>query len=409
MATKTATIPEEKPQKILPYERWKKTRALMDWLLDEGRKVKSGVELIDGFSEQIRSAGVPLDRAQLAIRLLHSEYSGFGCHWERDEPTEFYPFAYSPGPSHAYDKSPYAIAHRTGEWVDLHIPETPDETFGVIPELKEEGYMHYICIPFLFKSGLANGMTLATKAYTGFSEDDRIIIGLAAPALAAAAEILALDTMLDDLLRIYVGDEPHRRILNGDVHRGEVTRVRSAILFADMRNFTTLSLDLSAEEVTQLLNRYYDCVVPAVEARGGEVLKFIGDGVLAMFRAEAGSTGGACALAQEAAEEALRLVAELDPEDGPAFKIGVALHFGKVAYGNVGSGERLDFTMVGRDVNMASRIASLCSVLERELLISEAFAGRLSIRPTRYLGAYPLRGIPGLQSLFEIDAAAARS
>ena len=392
----------ETPKKLIPFERWLKVKILTNWLLDDARKLSSPVDLIDGFCERALNAGLPLDRAQLAIRLLHSEHSGFGCHWERGAETDHYPFAYTPGPSPAYDNSPYRLAHETEQWVELWIANTPNDAFGVVPELKEEGYVHYFCIPFRFKNGLSNGMTLATKNPKGFSKEDKAVMGLVTPALAAAAEIFALDRMLDDLLRIYVGDEPHKRILKGNVHRGEVTRVRSAVLFADMRNFTTMSLDMTAEEVTDLLNRYYDCVVPAVEERGGEVLKFIGDGVLAMFRAEAGRTGGACRLAYEAAEDALARVAARD-DDGPDFSIGIALHFGKLAYGNVGSGERLDFTVIGRDVNAASRIANLCGELDRPLLMSEPFAGRLNSVDTRYLGAYPLKGIPGLQAIFEVD------
>lgn len=407
----TATLKDWTSQNttLLPRERWIKTKALMGWLLGDARRVGDGIQLIDGFCEGLRDAGLPLDRATIAIRLLHSEYSGLGCNWLLGEPTTQNPFAYSPGPSPVYDKSPFRKAHDTGEWVELWLPETPDDAFGIVPELKEAGFVHYLCIPFIFKNGRSNGITLATKSPDGFSEEDLTIIGLVSPALAAAAEILALDTQLDDLLRIYVGDEPRRRILDGDVHRGEVVRVRSAILFADMREFTRLSLDLTAEQVTELLNRYYDCVVPAVEAHGGQVLKFIGDGVLAMFRAEEGRTGVACAAAYEAARDALGRVFEFGPQASPSFTIGISLHFGKVAYGNVGSGERLDFTMIGRDVNMASRIASLCSDLGRTLLMSEAFAGRLGNKPSRYLGAYPLRGIPGLQSLFEIDDIAQRS
>ncbi len=403
MATATKKDWTSRPSTTLPYDRWIKTKALMGWLLGDARRANDGIELIDGFCERALDAGLPIDRANIAIRLLHSEHAGYGCSWAPGTQTVQNPFAYSPGPSPVYDASPYRRAHDTGEWVELRLAETPDDAFGIVPDLKAGGFVHYLCIPFIFKTGLSNGLTLATRRETGFTDEDLTIIDLVTPAFAAAAEILALNTMLDDLLRIYVGDEPHRRILDGEVHRGEVTRVRSAILFADMRNFTSLSLDLTAEQVTDLLNRYYDCVVPAVEANGGEVLKFIGDGVLAMFRAEEGKTGGACADAFRAARAALNKVVEIGPIATPTFSIGIALHFGKVAYGNVGSGERLDFTMIGRDVNMASRIANLCGELDRTLLMSEAFSGRLGDEPSRYLGAYPLRGIPGLQALYEVD------
>ncbi|MBK5949767.1 hypothetical protein CH339_00900 [Rhodobium orientis] len=394
--------PEFTKTKPLPQERWLKTKAAIGWLLGDGRRATNGADFIEGLCAHARATGLPVERAAIAIRLLHSEYAGLGFHWQLGQQATVNPYAYTPGPSPAYDNSPYKAAHDTGEWVMLWLADTPDDAYGIVPELKAGGYTHYICIPFSSRFGLSNGLTLATRDPGGFSDDDLMVIAMLAPAVAAAAEILSLDRMLDDLLRIYLGDEPHRRVLEGNVHRGEVTRVRAAILFADMRHFTTLSLDMSAEAVTGLLNRYYDCVVPAVEERGGEILKFIGDGVLAMFPAEEGASDDACQAAYAAAKDVQKRAARIGGEAEPGFSVGVALHFGRVAYGNVGSGHRLDFTMIGRDVNAASRIASLCGELQRKILMSKDFAGRLKDDPTRYLGAYPLRGIPGLQEIHEV-------
>jgi len=250
---------------------------------------------------------------------------------------------------------------------------------------------------------MQNGFSFATKAEGGFSDQDMAMLKAIFPVLASLMEILALTRILNEVVRLYVGDEPRQRILAGDVHRGEVTRINSAILFADMRGFTSLSMGLEAEQVTELLNRYYDCVVPHVEAQGGEVLKFIGDGVLAIFRSGVDVPApGPRALA--AARASLNAVddLEVDGDGPPAFDVGIALHLGEAAYGNVGSGQRLDFTVIGKDVNIASRIADLCGRLERRLLISSAFRDALSTKAAEELGDFELKGVGAPQTVYAL-------
>lgn len=197
--------------------------------------------------------------------------------------------------------------------------------------------------------------------------------------------------MLEDVTRMYVGEEPHKRILSGDVHRGEVTRIKSAILFADMRAFTSITAEMSAEKTTALLNDFFDCIVPAIEAERGEVLKFMGDGVLAIFREE-NDAPKACKRALAATRTGLRSVANRNATMEPGFEIGIALHFGDVAYGNIGSGMRLDYTVVGRDVNLASRVATLCGKLDARVLVSERFRKLVGDQTFRSAGQHDLKG-----------------
>jgi adenylate cyclase len=181
-----------------------------------------------------------------------------------------------------------------------------------------------------------------------------------------------------------------------------VLRIRAAILFADMRDFTGLTSRLSEEAATALVNEYYDCIVPPIDERGGEVLKFMGDGILAIFRAGESGDIEACMRAFAAARAALlKVLRRNDKSDGRArFEVGIALHFGNAAYGNVGSGARLDYTVIGRDVNLASRIADLCGRLDQSLLLSDAFQLRLSEHELRNLGAFALKGVGQKQTVF---------
>ena len=213
------------------------------------------------------------------------------------------------------------------------------------------------------------------------------------PTFALITELRAVSKRLDDVLRIYVGDEPHRAILSGAILRGQVTRIRSAILFADMRSYTRLSSDLSPEAAVTLLNDYFDCLVPPIEDEGGEVLKYLGDGLLAIFRDRGDDTGGAPQSALTAATQALRRVDAANQEGRfPApVALGIALHHGDAAYGNVGSGQSLDFTVIGRDVNLASRIATLNKRLGEPLLMSRPFVNHLWGNP-QPLGAHEVDG-----------------
>ncbi|HET7210406.1 MAG TPA: adenylate/guanylate cyclase domain-containing protein [Methyloceanibacter sp.] len=190
------------------------------------------------------------------------------------------------------------------------------------------------------------------------------------------------------------------RILSGDVRRGEVLRIRAAILFADMRDFTGLSAHLPEEAATALVNDYYDCIVPPIDERGGEVLKFMGDGILAIFRAGEDADSEACLRAFAAARAGLLRVARHNTASNIRFDVGIALHFGNAAFGNVGSGARLDYTVIGADVNLASRIADLCGELGEGLLLSNAFQSRLSEQELRRLGVFPLKGVDEAQAVF---------
>ncbi len=377
----------------LPPARQAAALSLIGYMLGEGLQVQDADDVLTGMSERIVAAGVPLDRASSIVPLLHAEAAASARFWEKGKGARSYSFPYSPG-GDGYEKSPAAYVHETGEWLILWLPDTADDAFNIVPELKEDGYTHYVMMPVFMKNGMANTFSFTTRSPDGFSDEDFAFFRAIFPAIAATQEILATHRMMAEAMRMYVGNEPYTRIASGDVHRGEVMHIRSAIFFADMRGFTRLTSDMSAEDATALLNAYYDCIVPEVEAQGGEVLKFIGDGILAIFRAE-GDGEATCAQALEAARAALAAVA-----GQTRFEVGIGLHFGEAAYGNVGSGARLDYTVIGRDVNLAARIAGLCGTLEAPLILSEAFRDRAGKDGTHSLGRHPLKGLQEEEEVF---------
>ncbi len=375
----------------------RKAGEIRDWLLDGAVFMPDLSDALTELCERIVAAGVPIARSATVVQLLNASTQAAGREWHLGGKTIERLFPYGAQSERSYERSPYAQAHRTGEWVEIRPMEAALDAYGVVPELRAGGFTHYVCIPLTFSNGRRrNGLTFATKQPSGFTASDLTFLRALVPAIRSVMEIRAGERILNEILQTYVGGDPHDRILAGDIHRGKVTRIKSALLFSDLRGFTNLSMILPEEDITELLNRYFDCVVPEVEKRGGEVLKFIGDGVLAMFQQQDADAMKACTHALEAATASL---ARIDSANGlgslPAPLIaGIALHYGEAAYGNVGSGERLDFTVIGRDVNIANRITRLNGRLNRPILMSEAFAAQIG-GATQHLGAFELKGVPG--------------
>ena len=367
--------------------------ALRDWLVTAAGQMEDPNEVLSGFLDRLIELGLPIDRAVSAIEALHSEYAGIGRFWTREEGTVVRYLPHGDRRETIYQTSPFAHVSRTGEWLILDLSNTPDDLFPIIPELKEAGYRHYVTVPIRFTNGAENAISFETRSSEGFGTRALTILRMVIPSFALVTELRATSNRLDQVLRIYVGDEPHRAILSGAIQRGQVTRIRSAILFADMRDYTHISSTLSPESAVELLNNYFDCLVPPIEDEGGEVLKYLGDGLLAIVRDKGDDTGGAAQSALTAATKALRRI-EIANNEGRfpvPINVGFALHHGDAAYGNVGSGQRLDFTVIGRDVNLASRIAELNKSLGEPLLMSKPFVEHLWGNPSP-LGAHDVEG-----------------
>ena len=380
-------------------------RQLERWLIEQGAPAADPGKVLIGFSEQLLALGLPLVRTTLHVRSLHSLRIGVTRIWRKGRKLEEVHFPHGSREDPVYLNSPLKYVYDTREWLDLRIDESAFERFNIVSDLRELGVTHYIVAPMFYTNGTENAVTWATDRPEGFSEDELTLLRSVFPILSRVFELRTLYRTFDDVLRIYAGRGPADRILSGQVYRGNVARIESAILFCDMRNFTALSSTMPAEDLVTLLNEYYDCVVPAVIGRAGEILKYLGDGILAIFPAgeedeEEVSPKVAtysCAAAFEASTAIIEAIKQRNAErDGSDVLIetGIALHYGRAAYGNVGSGERLDFTVIGRDVNLTSRISRLCSVLDRPILMSADFAQRAG-EDCCAIGSFELKGIDG--------------
>jgi len=394
------------------------TRAqeVKDWLVREGAFAPHVGVTLEGLAEKLLAAGIPLARATTHFQALHSERIGVTRIWQRGEAVRELHFPHGARTGELYQRSPIKVVHETLDWVSLRLADTPDDTFGIVADLKTLGLTHYVIAPMVYTNETRNAVSWATDRPNGFDADHMRFFRAILPTLTLVLELRVLYRTVNEVLRIYVGREPGERILAGQVQRGEVTRIRSAILVCDMRNFTGLSLAMTEEEIVVLLNHYLDCVIPAIESCGGEVLKFLGDGVLAIFpeahdssndepreevpppREEHGAVCEAALAAAEAINRALEEGNRARPAGMPEIRAGIALHYGHAAYGNIGSGERLDFTVIGQDVNLTSRIADLCTKLNQPVLLSQPFADAVA-QPTAEVGSYPLKGFADLQTI----------
>lgn len=368
------------------------TDGLAAWLVERADAGTRLDELFVGFCEQLAGGRLPVWRATLGLETLHPEHAGWLLVWQGG--------ALVPRPSHAragilvapnYVNSPTRIVDETDAPFRCRIAEDPGD-MPLMHELAAEGATDYymLPLPFLDRSRSSN-MSFATRQAGGFRDADLAALLLAAKLLSPYAERVVMRQVAIEVLDAYVGRLAGQRVFDGQIERGEVRTIAAAVWCCDLRAFTAMSERLPRGEMVALLNRWFDVLGAALEPRGGEILKFMGDGLLAAFTGE-----GACARALEAAEEAIagceRLNGQLAAEGRTALAFGLGLHVGDVEFGNIGTHNRLDFTVIGPAVNHASRLQDLTKTAGSRIVASADFAAACG-RPMRHLGSRELRGV----------------
>jgi adenylate cyclase len=379
-------------------------RRLTEWLIREGRFLPDNSVLFTEFCERVGGAGIPLERATLHLRALHPEYRGVARIWRRGTPLDVRYMDHGIEKTATYTESPVRAVTEARKRLDWRLDEDRALPFPLLEELRAEGYTQYVIAPFVYAQGLVNAISWATARPGGFDDEALHFLDDVLPALSIIVEQKAMLRFIGHLLNTYIGAEAGRLILEGQVKRGDVRTITAALMLVDLRDFSLMSDRMSPRAVIGMLNEYFDCVIPPVHAAGGEVVEIMGDGVLAIFRQQAdGNAAASCRAALAAATQGLTALAERNrknPGDETLLS-GVALHYGTVSYGNIGVGDRLDFTVIGPDVNLTSRIERFCRELDRSLIMSQAFAERLD-RPVWELGHFELRGFAKMQRLFEL-------
>jgi adenylate cyclase len=278
---------------------------------------------------------------------------------------------------------------------------TGDLPFPVCNDLRDAGGTDYYVQALPFTNGATSYVSFATDARDGFSDASLELLETIRPFLARRLELESAYYATRALLEVYLGSNAARRVLAGAFQRGRGELIDAAIWFSDMRDFTALSDRTPPAQVVQILDAHFDAIATAVSQHGGEVLKFIGDAVLAIFPIEE-DAGRACRAAVTAAEQALSSLALVGEERGAPVAIGIALHRGLVMYGNIGARDRLDFTVISSAVNEASRLESLCKTLSTPLVLSAAFAQAAALDPLVDLGEHALKGVSAPVRVFTL-------
>jgi adenylate cyclase len=374
------------------------------WILGEGPQIDSDLELFDELCWRLLGEGVPLWRATLYIGTLHPLIRGVGARWFRElKVIEEFRVLHGWDATDEYLLSPIrATIERGTPFRRRLVEDTPE--YPLLSRLRKAGATDYFALALNRTFRLFPVAAWSTDRPSGFSDTDIAALEEINPALAAIVETRAVRRISANLLDTYLGPQAGRRILAGQIRRAEGERLRAVIMMTDLRGFTALSDQLPGDEVIELLDDYFDAIATPIENRKGEILKFIGDGMLAIFPAEDDDDFSASSVhALEAAAEGLaRLDAVNQMRRGVGrseLKIGIGLHLGEVIYGNVGSASRLDFTVIGPAVNLASRLEDLTKRLFRPMLFSSAFA-RVCPRPLVSLGFQPVRGLNDPEEVF---------
>jgi adenylate cyclase len=379
---------------------------LVDWLLREQSRTAEGVALFDALCWRMLGDGIPLWRANLSISTLHPQILGLGFRWWRESGvTQEFRVKHGMEKRTDFLESPMRPAIERGVTVRYRIEEDGAalERYPLLRAFRAAGATDYLACPLHGGVGRHRVITWATDQPGGFTDAHVAAIEALLPAIAIVVETNTLRRMSASLLDIYLGRTIGRHILGGEIFRGKGRRLRAALMAVDLRGFTNLADRMPGEELIQLLDDYFDAVAAAVHGQGGEVLKFVGDGVLAIFEPDGRSEREAVRAALAAGEETLRRIDTTNNNRAAVgqelIAIGIGLHLGEVIYGNVGAADRLDYTAIGPAVNLVCRLEGLTKRMGRPLLVSESFAeahgGRLLS-----LGFQPVRGLSEPQEIF---------
>ncbi|HEX4411514.1 MAG TPA: adenylate/guanylate cyclase domain-containing protein [Xanthobacteraceae bacterium] len=379
--------------------------AIGAWLLGDARRITSGLGAVDEYAWRLCAAGIPLLRVSIHVGTLHPQYLGAALIWWRDtgrsilvmikhEITDLIP----------YEVNPVRRVREGGETLRRHL-DVPDDQFDfeVLHELKERGGTDYLALPIGGVYGPSSYMvTYVADRPGGFTDAQIADLEKLNPRLSVLIDMHSQRHVAENVLKAYLGSHTGPRVLAGHIRRGTGEAVQAVLWSSDLRSFTRLSDHGPPDKVIAILDRAFDAQAHAISGHGGEILKFIGDGLLAIFPVDSEDAAKkAAAGAMAAAAEALEAVHALDHElpGEPALKMVIALHYGTVIYGNIGAADRLDFTVIGPAVNLLSRVETVAKSLNVHLAVSDDFA-RIYGQKLHSLGVHQLRGLDQPHELF---------
>ncbi len=370
---------------------------LVNWLLTGARRITDGKVFLSALADRLSLHGIEVSRLVSGVPILHPQVYSYSARWDRGKGASERFFRLTAETFTILEHSPVKTVYEGGGSVRCDPTAPPREgEFNILADLRREGMTDYIALSIPFSDGTAKLLAVATQKPGGFSDAQIELLEALTPAIAVNLEVQALRLTARTLLDTYVGRQAGARVLEGIIKRGMGETIRAVIWFCDLRDFTSLSERLPRDTLIALLNEYFGRICSALDAHAGEVLKFMGDALLAIFPMHDEAPPEVCARALAAAGKAQAALTELNDARIAAgagrINYGIALHIGDVMYGNIGGENRLDFTVIGPAVNLASRIEGLCGELNRPVLLSAGFAAACG-SIVQDLGTFPLKGL----------------
>jgi len=392
------------------------TFAFTQWIISQGLQGTPETKLLEGLCERLSAAGVPLLRVNICQPTLHPVIGGHLFIWQRAKPYAVEEdwarnVAASGGDS---SRTPFGHMMATGTLKLRHrlVDGHSRSGFRMLDRFQAEGATDYFALQTVFgethRLGPADRVLTSwlTDAPEGFNEAHLTTVERLSPVIALAVKVASTYRVANSLIETYLGKDAGQRVLSGTIERGSGETIRAALWSCDLQGFTKLADATPRDRLLALMHDYFECMVTTIDEHHGHVLKFMGDGILAIFNM--GDDGKSCHAALEAADGAMKRVAEVTARrqaDGlPVTRFYIGLHLGDVLYGNIGARNRLDFTVVGPAVNEVSRIETMCRALDQDLIVSSAFAevAKSSCDRLVSLGRYVLRGVRKPQELFTL-------
>ena len=377
-------------------------RRVLDWLAGGALSGEQSQDVLAELCERLVGCGVPLWRVAVFVTTLHPDVMGRRFLWQAESGVTTSDALHDLTETDDFKRSPFSTVYATRIPLRRRLADKDCPIdFGVLRDLLDQGGTDYAAFPLLFTDGSIHVATFATQQPGGFSAAQFSAIESVISPLARVAEIRALRRTAGNLIDTYVGHQTGERILAGKIRRGYVEAIRAAVWLSDMRGFTSLSERSPPQAVIERLNIYFGCQVPAILEHGGEGLKFMGDGLLAIFPIDGGQDAGAvCRRAMECARAFRGRIAALPRNnDADAIRFGLALHVGEVMYGNIGGGNRLDFTCIGPAVNLSARLEKVAAKLGQAVVASAEFASHCP-EQFRSLGEHTVAGFTVPQPVF---------
>jgi adenylate cyclase len=398
---------------------------LHDWAVRQGLGGVAAAALFDGLCRRLIVAGVPLWRGFAGMRTLHPQWGGYSYTWRRDL-NAIQPAQFERGDEYEQNvlSSPFGYLTRQRKtsagtrdpWLHLRRRLAGPEAqldFPILERLAAAGATDYFAQIVRFgdeedpSRGTGVGYSFATDQPAGFRHDHLVLLKAVLPVASLAMMTDASHAIASGLLKAYLGSDAGERVHSGAIERGSVESIHAVLWHADIRGFTAIADTTRGLLVIELLDDVFETLTALLRPRGGQVLKFVGDGMLAIFPCSDATRHEICRRALDAAGEAMRAIDSLNcarrQAGKPIAEVDLALHLGEVLYGNVGAVDRLDFTVIGPAVNEVARIEALCEPLGCNVLVSAELASAAGSRRLRPLGSHTLRGVREPREIYALD------